>query len=341
MRERGLVIGYESALEFWRRARAAASRDLSCEVGRVFGRGHETTGELAARALAVTGLEGPLDVVVGGGGGRHHCDLLRDHMSAAPLPDDQLLSVDRDIAVCRMPVVLVQLARGADVVDLAEVAYEVAGTYVLTPWADDGFARAARPLVDLEDLLGYARAARAVGVRGAKRACDALELVVPGSNSPMETDVAVLMSLTRARGGLSLGGFVMNPKVAIPEPFDRVVGGPVIRPDFYWPEHGIVLEYESDRFHASAEAMKRDERRRRAFEAAGFLHRRLLSDVLSSDGQLNIFVRELVSHVDPYRAPASEAMLRRRRALRARLFGPPAAGDAMLELNSPLHGPFV
>lgn len=342
MGERSLVIGYESALEFWRRARVAAVPDSASDVGPVFGRGHETMDELVSRALAVTGLdEEPLDVVVGGGRRRHHSDRLREHVSAAPLPDDQLLYVDRDVAVCRMPAVLVQLARGSDEVDLARLAYEAVGTYTLVPWADGDCAEDVSPLVDLHDFVSYARAARALGVRGAKCACDALELVVPGSNSPRETDTAIFMARARARGGVSLGGFVLNPRIRLPEPLSRIVGRSVIRPDFYWPGYGIILEYESDQFHATPEAMKRDERRRRAFEAAGYLHRRLLSDVLASDEQLNIFMSELVSHVDPYRAPASEAMLEKRRALRARLFGPPAVDEALRELNNPYQGRIV
>lgn len=342
MGERDLVIGYESALAFWRRARVAAASDAAGDVGRVFGRGRETMDEVVTRALAATGLgDEPLDVVVGPKGRRHHCDRLREHVSAAPLTDDQLLHVDRGLAVCRAPVVLVQLARGHDEVDLARLAYELAGTYALTPWADEGYERDVRPLVELGDLVGYARAAHALGVRGAKRACEALKLVVPGSNSPRETDGAVFMARSRARGGMSLGGFVMNPQIQIPEPLSRVVGRSVIRPDFYWPDYGLILEYESNEFHATPEAMKRDERRRRAFEAAGYLHRRLLNDVVSSDEQLNLFMSELVSHVDPYRAPASAAMLEKRRALRARLFGPPAAGEALRELNNPYQGPIV
>lgn len=342
MGERGLVIGYESALAFWRRARAgAAGADEGEPIGATYGRGRPSAGELAARACRLCGIEPPLDAVVSEPGHRRRGDGLRERMSAAPIPEEQVFRVDRDIAVCRMPVVLVQLARGSDEVDLARVACEMTGTYGLTPWADEGSAQDLRPLVDEAELRSYARAARAIGVRGASRACDALDLAAPGSNSPLETDVALFMSRTRARGGVSLGGFVMNHPIHLPDALQRVVGRAILRPDFYWPEFGLMVEVESDRYHLSPEAVKRDERRRRAFEAEGYVVRRLFSEVLRSNDLLNIFMSELVSHVDPRRTPASDAMLAKRRDLRERLFGPELAEEALAELNMPYFGRIV
>lgn len=342
MGERDLVIGYESALAFWRRARVGAtSADGREPIGLTFGQGRSSSRELVARACALCGIEPPLDAVVSEPGCRRRGDGLRERMNAAPIPDDQVFRIDRDIAVCRMPVALVQLARDYDEVDLARVAYEMMGTYGLTPWTDEGSAQELRPLVDEAELRSYVRAACAVGVRGSRRARDALDLVVPGSNSPLETDVALFMSRTRARGGVSLGGFAMNHSVHLSEPLQRVAGRAVLRPDFYWPELGLMVELESDRFHLSPEAVKRDERRRRAFEAEGFVVRRLFSEVLRSNDLLNIFMSELASHVDPRRGPASDAMLAKRRDLRERLFGPELTEEALAELNMPYFGRIV
>ena len=117
-----------------------------------------------------------------------------------------------------------QLAYSFDEISLAEIAYEMTGTYGIAPWEDDGAHARLEPLVDVAGLCGYATSARLLGVRGARRACAALDIVVPGSNSPRETDTAIFLSLGRGRGGLGAAGFKMNAPVALPDRLASMVG---------------------------------------------------------------------------------------------------------------------
>ena len=117
-----------------------------------------------------------------------------------------------------------QLAYSFDEISLAEIAYEMTGTYGIAPWEDDGAHARLEPLVDIAGLCGYATSARLLGVRGARRACAALDIVVPGSNSPRETDTAIFLSLGRGRGGLGAAGFKMNAPVALPDRLASMVG---------------------------------------------------------------------------------------------------------------------
>lgn len=198
-----------------------------------------------------------------------------------------------------------------------------------------------RPLVSLGELRSYATAARACGARGAARVIRALDLVVPGSNSPRETDVALVLKLPRSRGGIAFPGFTLNARVRLPERAQRIASIRELRPDFHWAKWLLAMEYESDRYHLSPEAMKRDERRRRALEAAGYTVKHLTNDILMSDTQFNIFMTELVQVADPYRRPASDKMLARRAALRERLFGTQSEEEAQRDLSTPYQGVIV
>lgn len=335
MGERKLVVGYESALEFWRGVRAAGSVPDS-GVASTFGRGHEQPSKTARRALSLCGLEPPLRVVIPSKEHRHNSPLIEDHVCAVPVGGKQCVVVDRDVLVSPPGATLVQLSRSLDEIDLARIAYEFCGTYGIGP---DGEAlQDLRPLVGLTQLKADALGGRALKVRGSDRLCSALQLVADDSNSPEETDVGIFLSMTRARGGMGLEGFEMNVEIELPAELQRLVGATKMRPDFFWAARRVILEYESRKHHSSAEAMERDERRRRAFEAAGFYLRRLTWDILQSDTQLNIFMSELASHIDPRRRAASDAMLEKRRDLRSRLFGPPLQEEVLLDLAVPYTG---
>lgn len=72
VREDRLIVGYESALDFWR---AAASVQHVLEPsGRTYGALRPPLSERASRVLALCGGEAPLDVVVSRKEERHNCD---------------------------------------------------------------------------------------------------------------------------------------------------------------------------------------------------------------------------------------------------------------------------
>ena len=333
MREDRLIVGYESALGFWRATRAAAPVQHVLEPsGRTYGALRPPLSERARRVLALCGGEAPLDVVVSRKEERHNCDLIADHVWRGPLTREHLVDLGQGVSVCVMPAVFSQLAYSFDEISLAEIAYEMTGTYGIAPWEDDGAHARLEPLVDVAGLCGYATSARLLGVRGARRACAALDIVVPGSNSPRETDTAIFLSLGRGRGGLGAAGFKMNAPVALPDRLASMVGQKTIVPDFSWP-NGTVMEYDSDQEHQSPAARARDERKRRAYRAEGMDCLTLTNGILRSNHELNLFCEELEKSLGLRRTPASERMLVRRRELRQRLFGLETESAALLELS--------
>lgn len=337
-----LIIGHNTALEFWRAARVASDNLQEPEVvGRTYGRLPQTPSSLARRAIALCGAEPPIDAVAPKAGARMKSRLVRPHSSSAPLTANSLFFIDDDIAVCRMPVVLVQLARGTTLVDLARIAYEMTGTYGFDAGPSSDVVQDLRPLLDLGELKGYARSCCATGVRGSRRAFGALKYVVANSNSPRETDVAIILMMPRSMGGFDMPEFVMNPSIKLSDHLATIVGSGTLKPDFYWPHKKVILEYESDEYHNKLPSISRDERRRRAFESEGYHVMRLMNDVLKSNDELNSFMTQLAQTLGLTRRPATQRMLDLRRGLREELFCPVSEDVAKYEMEHPYTGPVV
>ncbi len=328
-----MIVGYESALDFWRATRAAyGGRDVLDPEGRVFGARQLSSAEQASLAINLCASEDPLDVVLKSREGRHGLPSVRDHVWRAPLTDEHLQGLGNGIFVCKMPVVLCQLASSWDVLEVAEVACEMAGTYGVTPWSDRGFEGNMEPLVDLAEFRGYASAAKALRVRGASRAVSALDLSAACSNSPRESDVAIFFLQSRALGGVGLAGFTMNRRLDLPESLVELTGRKYLVPDFMW-DNGTIVEYDSEQEHLSPEARARDEAKRRAFQAEGLDWLTLTNGILRSNSLLNLFVRDLEESLGLTRRPLSAAMEARRTTLRERLFGPESVEASLKALS--------
>ena len=319
---RELTVGFGSALDFWRAARVAATgRVVENPEGKIYGARELSLSEQVSHACNLCNTEPPLDVIVPDAAHRHAHEALVDHVWHGPLEGEHAFGLGDGIEICRIPVVLVQLALSYDEIELAELGLKMSGTYGLSPTLGGRVAEDLRPLVVPSELRRYALAARALGIRGAALACRALELVVPNSNSPRETDVAIAFQLSRRQGGLMVGGFEMNRAIRLPDALADQIGQGTIKPDFSWP-NGTVVEYDSEQEHNTPAARARDERKRRAYRSVGMDCLTLTNDILRSNERYNWFADELERSLGIYRRELSPAMAERRRDLRERLFGP-------------------
>ena len=329
---RELRVGFESALDFWRAVRLAVPTREANPDGRIYGARALSVSEQASVACNLCHTDPPLDVVVPRAGERLGNELLSSHLWSGPMSEAHLVSLGDGIRVSRPEVVFVQLSLGLDEIDLAEIAYELAGTYVLTPDNQNGFVSDVRPLVGVADLRGYASAARTLGVPGAARAMRALDLVAERSNSPRETCAGIFLATPRSRGGAGAAGFSMNAAIQLPEGLARMLGQRRVTPDFSWP-NGTVGEYDSDSFHRSPAERARDERKRRAYQSQGLDCLTMSRETFSSNAVLDLFVDDLQASLGLRRRPPSARMLAARRDLRERLFGPESTEAALRELG--------
>ena len=328
-----MVLGYQTALDYWRAVRAAAgAQDLLESEGKIYGGRELTLSERVSMALSLCSTEPPLHVVVRDARRRHAHEGIVDHVWAGPLTSDHRVELGRGISVCRMPAAFSQLGQGLDEIELMRIALEMTGTYGIAPWTEKGTVQDLRPLVDPAELRSFAASARALKVRGAARACDSLASIVPGSNSPRETDVAIAFLLPRTRGGLLLPGFRMNEEIKLPKALADKLGQSVVKPDFSWP-NGTVVEYDSEQEHLAPEARAKDERKRRAYRSVGRGCLTLTNGILGSNALYEEFAADLEASLGLRRRALSEKGIQRRRDLRERLFGPEREAAALEALS--------
>lgn len=152
----------------------------------------------------------------------------------------------------------VQLATVVTLVRLIEVGCELCGTY-RRAGNERGYVRA-KPLTCVAKLRKHLDGSQ--GVTGAKRARQALDFVVDGSASPMETVVVAFACLPPRLGGYGIPFPVMNGLVEVPASMRKSVSKSRYYCDLYWPDVRLALEYESDERHTGSGRIFRDSSRR-------------------------------------------------------------------------------
>ncbi len=318
MNDTELIVGYASALDYWRNARAAQVVPDLGPHGKAYGVGYLTLSERVLRVVEECGSGTPLDVVVDRREKRHNCKYLHDCVWAGPLAG-QLSRIGYDASVCLPAPMFVQLASKLDEVELAAIAYELCGSYGLPSTAGYEVVQNLAPFTSVGELAAYATSARALGVRGAARAAEALKLVAEGSNSPRETEIAVMLSLGRRKGGYDLRGFLMNAEVKVPKSQQGALGQKVIRPDFLWSDKKVTLEYDSNEHHLTPLEKEHDEARRRVLESMGYRVFVMTNEVLRSCTKLALFMDDLQRSLKVRRSQPSSAVLKAQEDLRYRV----------------------
>ncbi len=322
MTSENLIIGYESALDYWRSVRAACRQpDLEPTSGKVIGAMPLTLSQKARRATATCCTEAPLQIVVPDKQHRHNCADISDRVFRGPLGARQLLGIGDCVSVCSIEVVFTQLGSTWEQLDLSLLAYELCGTYGITPANGDSFQTDLQPLTSKSALSEYAAAAKALGVVGASRALKALESVTEGSASPRESEIGLFFAAGRRLGGAGTAGFVMNPRLKAPAGYLSLGSARTIVPDFLWEEFKLIVEYDSNAYHLTPQQKDRDELRRRAFERMGYRVLTLTNDTLLDDEKLNDFVADMEAALHLRRKPLTEITKEKRSELRRRLFG--------------------
>jgi hypothetical protein len=84
-----------------------------------------------------------------------------------------------------------------------------------------------------------------------ERVNGALDLAFEHSASPMETALALMLTLPCEYGGYGLPRPELNASLPVGAYADLWDGGPLITPDLLWRDTRLVVEYDSDEEHAS------------------------------------------------------------------------------------------
>ena len=241
----------------------------------------------AARIEARPGR--PLHVLVSGAEKRIRSPLVVSHVWSKELPNGALYRLTPEVFLVSPSFCLQHMAAGASLPRAVATAMEVCGGYGRTSAAKDGFLKRP-PLANLEELRRHFAETHGYG---AKRARQALEHVVPGARSPMETLVVLLFTLPVELGGCGLPDPQLNVRVDIPPELQAALGKPYLVVDLCWANQRIILEHDSHLWHSSSAAVDSDSTRNEGLRDLGWMVRSVTAGMLTNDAMR----RHLVSKV--------------------------------------------
>ncbi|WP_417119067.1 hypothetical protein [Olsenella phocaeensis] len=182
----------------------------------------------------------------------------------------------------------------AALVDLTEFTNEMCGSYGRDP--RDPLRGACtyglRPLQRLEDFSGFL--AGCSRMRGIALARQAAHLAVESAASPMESLLALLLSLPPELGGIGLEKPLVNQPLDL-GPSGRGVQHRRLRPDLYFPGLELALEYDSGEWHDLAEQRREDVRRMQDYAALGIVACPIVFDDLRTPAAAETLLARVIS----------------------------------------------
>lgn len=171
-----------------------------------------------------------------------------------PLPRHSLIEYAKGISIVCPELMFAELAAsdGQSDTDLILIGYELCGTYVLDEsW--DKLTHTKASLTTVEKMRGFLTSA--AGIHGAKRARRLLDYIHDGSNSPMESALAALLSMPVRKGGLGLGTPSLNHKIM------TAAGEKWV--DIYFVDDRVGFEYKGCDSHSIEKTIRDDQRQNR------------------------------------------------------------------------------
>lgn len=254
-----------SALECYRRIDTAMVQlDSAKRYAREFEGSFPHATELARISEAFP-QENPVRLVVASPSRRCRVRGVACRVFAPPVPKGAFVRLAEGIYACSPAFAFVRSALEAEPADLVKLGFEIAGSYRLAPAGEQGF-RSASPLATHRQLAAFSSQSE---LPGARRAASALRFVAPGSASPMETALSMVLAMPNAKGGYGLPAPQLNAAIDVPRADWRIAFGRQFRCDLVWPEAGFAVEYDSDLFHTQSAKIAHDAKRRNALSSLG------------------------------------------------------------------------
>lgn len=247
------------------------------------------------------GLRGQMHVAVPNHARRHHQAGITAHVMSSPAPYS-FVRLSKDVYVESPEATLIRMASHLDHGELAVMVNQLLSHYRIC----NGAIVSARPLSTEARLLQQLKQSK--GKRGAKIVRTALAYAVVGTASPAEAKVAALLTLPARWGGKGLPVPEANAEITLVPSTSRrcVTADPtsaemVIRngtkryADYLWRAWKLILEYDSDEFHASRKKLGADSARRAELQRAGYTVVTLTNRQLSNIEELSVVVDTLLN----------------------------------------------
>lgn len=179
------------------------------------------------------------------------------HRTTLSYPARSFIKISDDIYACCPELAFIQAASLVSLPKLVSIGYELCGSY-----AHGKTTGCSAALTTPRRLLSYCdRLPNAKGVQAARKAA---RHVLSGSASPMETAVAMELSLPYSLGGKNFPKPLLNHGVKLTDGAAIIAGRRRLRYDLFWPEALLAVEYDSKQHHSSSTSRIKDSQKRAA-----------------------------------------------------------------------------
>ncbi len=263
-----LILSHMSALEFWRThslptfPHVLSAGETAQALNAVVGNVHVRWLQAALQDDRLEKLSRPVNLLANSRQERRTTKLAIIHCMQSQLPAGSLVELGTlhalesqpqeepaeeetsrfsgSVLVATPEFCLVQMASMLPTWELIELAFELCGSYALSPSSPRGYIPRT-PLSTPEKLQAFTE--NAAGIKRAKLARTAAKWVVAGARSPEEARICMLAYLPRSLGGMGTAKPHLGARIPAPDAATRIIGSRVYTPDLYWPDAHIVLEY--------------------------------------------------------------------------------------------------
>ena len=200
-----------------------------------------------------------------------HCHLFTDR----DLPEGSFYLWRNQVLVPSPELCFCIMAKHLERIELLRLGMELCGHYRR---AGDKTSYELEQLTSVDKLSCYLN--RMPDIRGVVSAREAATRLIDHSNSPRETLLALMCTLPARSGGFQLPKPAMNQAIDLTGIAQTIAGQSTAAGDLYWKDCSLIIEYDSDEFHAERRA--KDLERRNGIEAAG-IHVITITNGIASD----------------------------------------------------------
>lgn len=262
-----IILSHETAFEYWRAAPtgtvpAPSPTRIATPPKRV-----PAHDEIAA-ALSSCGLNptAPAHVLVAPEAKRASSAMVQPHSFCGDLPKGALLKLDDRLLVASTEFCLLQIASDTSLPELIRSGCELCSTYAVHAQNHE-IEYGCEPATNLDKL--QALADKSAGFQGIKPLRRALRYILPSSASPMETALALLLSLPCSLGGYGLPTPKLNERIDVEAYNEGLTSQDFYKCDLFWEDARVAVEYDSNQYHTGADKIAHDARRRNELSALG------------------------------------------------------------------------
>lgn len=266
-----LYLGFQSAIEYWRAVGAGlVPKPVPATITRVEDDMNMASDILrAAPRLAIANRQ-PIHVLVGNKARAYSAKGVVHHTCAHQLPAGSFCRISENVLVASPALCLLhaaQMTRQGKMLPLLELAYEFLGSYSLCDGTHRGFMKH-DPFLDYGTLAKF-KAQLPKHMRGRLLLDRTVNLAIPGSASPRETESALMLCLPESLGGYAFPSPVLNQKIELNEEMRNLTDKAYLCLDLHWPGTDAVFEYDGAD-HLEPDKILEDKSRRNLLATMGY-----------------------------------------------------------------------